>query len=400
MEHAFVATVARGLEPSLAEELAELGVSGITQERAAVRFRGPLAAGYRACLGSRIASRILLEIAEVPSPDGDVLYEAAREIPWQDHLGPRETLAIRFVGKNRRIRHPHYGALRVKDAICDALRDREGARPSIDRDDPDVQVQVHLRGGRAGLSIDLSGAPLHLRGRDRDGGPAPLRETLAAGILRMAGWNRLGPEGALLLDPMCGSGTLVAEAVEILDGLAPALRRDHWGFSCWRGHDEPIWRDVLIEARDRVRPAGPIQVFASDIDPEQVARSQDNLHRAGLGDRVEVRRAALADVEPPGPGRAEIPHGLLVTNPPYGVRLGEEREVEELWRSLGNVLRRRFLGWEGWLLAGDPELAKRLGLRPRGRHVLFNGPLEGRVLDVPISPRPVQRDVEVEERED
>ncbi|TVQ94183.1 MAG: hypothetical protein EA397_02505 [Deltaproteobacteria bacterium] len=394
MDHDFVATVSRGLEPVLAQELAELGIGGIRQERAAVRFSGPLAVGYRACVGSRLASRVLLEIAEVPAPDGDALYEGARQIPWQEHLGPRETLAIRFAGKNRKIRHPHYGALRVKDAICDALRDREGARPSIDRDDPDVQVQVHLRGGRAGLSIDLSGSPLHLRGRDRDGGPAPLRETLAAGLLLLSGWPSRGPQGALLVDPMCGSGTIVAEAVEILDGLSPGLRREHWGFSCWRGHHEPIWRDVLAEARDRARPAGPIQIFASDLDPAQVERTRDNLERAGLAGRVQIRQAALTEAEPPGSGRDELPHGLVVTNPPYGVRLGEEDEVLALWRTLGNVLRRRFLGWEGWILAGDPELAKGLGLRPRARHVIFNGPLEGRVLEVPISPRPVQRDVE------
>lgn len=388
----FIATVSRGLEGLLAQELTEIGLDVVREERAAVRFRGPLASGYRACLWSRLASRVLLELAEVPAGSGDALFEGASAIAWQDHLGPRDTLAVRFVGKNRAIRHPHYGALRVKDAICDVLREREGARPSIDRDAPDVGVHVHLRGGRAGISIDLSGFPLHLRGRDRDGGPAPLRETLAAGMLRMAGWHRLAPQGALLVDPLCGSGTIAVEAADVLRDRAPGLRRTWWGFSGWRGHDPEVWADLVRQARARLRPAGGLRIFASDHDPEQIRRAEDNLARAEMVGEVRFRCAPLAEARPPGPGREELPHGLVVSNPPYGVRLGDEAEVEALWRELGSVLRRYFLGWEGWLLAGAPEPARCLGLRPRARHVIFNGPLEGRVLDVPIATEPVHRD--------
>jgi 23S rRNA (guanine2445-N2)-methyltransferase / 23S rRNA (guanine2069-N7)-methyltransferase len=392
MTHRFVATTARGLEAPLLDELRELGLQDLEGGHGAVRFSGPLAAGYRACMGSRIAGRILLQLAEVASANGDALYEGARAVRWQEHLGGRSTFLVRFSGVNAEIRHPHYGAMRIKDAVCDALRMVEGTRPDIDRDHPDVVIYAHLDGDVATLGIDLSGDPLHLRGRDRDGGPAPLRETLAAGILRMSGWASLCREGALLIDPMCGSGTLVIEAADVLRDRAPGLRRRHWGFSRWRGHDAATWAAVVQEAQDRLRPAGGMRVFASDRDREQIERTTQNLERAGMVGEVKVQRCDLSKVVAPRSGRTEVPYGLMVTNPPYGVRLGEDEEVFATWQTLGDVLRRRFLGWEAWILAGEPEPAKRLGLRPRGRFVVFNGPLEARVLRVPIASTPVERD--------
>jgi 23S rRNA (guanine2445-N2)-methyltransferase / 23S rRNA (guanine2069-N7)-methyltransferase len=306
-------------------------------------------------------------------------------------------MAVVCVGRNPQIRHTHFGALKVKDAVCDVLRRDTGERPDVDRAEPDVQVHVHVHGDKAGVSIDLSGRPLHFRDRDRDGGPAPLKETLAAGILSLARWSEVVEGGGLLVDPMAGSGTLVIEAADIARRRAPGLRRRAWGFSGWRGHDASVWQQLVEEARDLQRPAGGLRVFASDRDADQVKRLEGNLRRAGMVGEVKVRTCDLSQVHPPkGGGREEVPRGLLVTNPPYGVRLGEEAEVRATWKELGNVLRRRFLGWEGWLLAGDPTLAKSLGLRPKRRHVVYNGPLEARLLEVPIRTKAVARDVEAD----
>ena len=391
-DHRFIATVARGLEAPLAAELQSLGLDGVKEGKGHVAFGGDLSAGYRACLWSRVASRVLLQLATVPAADGDALYDGARRIDWEDHLDPGATLAVVCVGGNDAIRHTHYGALKVKDAICDILRERTGDRPSIERAHPDVQVHVHVHGKLADLAIDLSGRPLHFRDRDRDGGPAPLKETLAAGMLQMARWHEVGGSGGLLVDPMAGSGTIVIEAADILRRRAPGLRRFSWGFSGWAGHQSSVWSELVEEARDLVRPAGGLRIFASDRDKRQVRRLEENLARAGMKGEVKVRQCDLTEVHPPGGARVKVPRGLLVTNPPYGVRLGEQSEVEATWRSLGDVLRRRFLGWEGWLLAGEPALAKKLGLRPKRRHVLFNGPLEARLLQVPVRTEPVERD--------
>ena len=394
MTHRFTATVARGLEEALAAELRSLSLSDVTVGRGAVEFTGDISAGYRACLWSRVASRVLLRLATVPAADGDALYEGAMALPWADHVGRGATIAVVCVGANPAIRHTHYGALQVKDAICDVLRRDTGERPDVDRAEPDVQVHVHVHGEEAGLAVDLTGRPLHFRDRGRDGGPAPLKETLAAGILQLAGWSEVVAEGGLLVDPMAGSGTLVIEAADIARGRAPGLRRQLWGFTGWRGHDAAAWGHLVEEARDALRPAGGLRVFASDRDADQVRRLEGNLERAGMVGEIKVRHCDLSQVHPPGKGREAVPHGLLVTNPPYGVRLGEADEVKATWKSLGDILRRRFLGWEGWLLAGDPVLAKSLGLRPKRRHVVFNGPLEARLLQVPIRSAPVARDAE------
>jgi len=390
----FTATVAWGLEGALGQELRAMGLEGVKEGTGAVTFHGDLAAGYRACLWSRVASRVLLELKEVAAVDGDTLYDGALTIDWSEHLGAHDTLSVVFAGGNESIRHPHYGAVRVKDAVVDQIRERTGERPSVDRAQPDVQIHAHVHGQRATLAIDLSGRPLHFRERERDGGPAPLRETLAAGILQLASWPTVAEAGGLFVDPMCGSGTLAIEAADVVMDRAPGLRRVSWGFSRWRGHDAAMWRELKEEARERLRPAKGLRVFASDRDAEQVARTEANLERAGMTGEVRVRKMPMESAQPPKGGAPGVPHGLLVTNPPYGVRLGEEAEVAATWKALGDVLRRRFLGWEGWILAGDPKLAKKLGLRPKRRIPLKQGKLDARLLEVPIREEPVARDAQ------
>jgi 23S rRNA (guanine2445-N2)-methyltransferase / 23S rRNA (guanine2069-N7)-methyltransferase len=382
----FVATCAPALEELLADELRELGLGNVETGPGIVRFDGRLIDGYGACMWSRIASRILLPLRSFPVRSADELYESARGISWTDHLSPDTTFAVRFVGTDSLVRSSLFGALKVKDAIVDVIRDRCGERPSVDRDDPDVGIHAHLGRGRVTLSIDLSGPPMHLRGHERDGGPAPLKETLAAAMLRIAGWHRFGPQGAPLLDPMCGSGTLLTEAAAVLSDRAPGLSRRRWGFLRWKGHNPRDWGRVVGQARERIRSFGDVQIFGSDQDREQLKRARANIIRAGVDEAIKVRRASLVDL------RAPADRGIMVTNPPYGERMQDEAAVRVTWRDLGDVLRRRFLGWTAFLLAGSRPASTSLGLKPRRRHVLFNGPLEARLLEVPISAAPVARD--------
>ncbi|TNE84745.1 MAG: hypothetical protein EP330_28425 [Deltaproteobacteria bacterium] len=388
----FTATCAPGLEEALRDELVALGLHKVEAGRQAVRFDGVLADGYRACLWSRIASRVLLHLATAYANSAKTLYAEVRRIDWSEHLGPTQTLAVEFVGGNDAIRNSRFGALKVKDAIVDRLRDaHEGERPSIDVNEPDVRVHVYLKHNRAQVSLDLSGDPLHLRGHHRDGGPAPLRENLAAGLLRYARWHELGPQGCPLVDPMCGSGTFLMEAADVLRDRAPGLSRERWGFTGWLGHEASTWQSLIDEARERDTPTAKVQVFGFDQDRTQIRRAHQNLARAGLSNDVSLQTRELADFEAPE-GREVVPRGLLVTNPPYGERLGEEDEVVQLHGLLGDVLRRRCTGWTGWVLAGSPQLAKRIGLKPKRKIEVRNGALEARFCEIPIRDQAVARD--------
>jgi len=382
----FVATCPQGLEAVLAEELDGLGLGPCDPLRGAVGFWGPMAAGYRACLWSRVASRILVQLGEGPAADSDALYDTVRRIPWQPHLGPEHTLAVDFVGGNEGLRHSGFGARRTKDAICDQLRDATGRRPSIDLKRPDIRVHVHVEGSHCKVSLDLAGDPLHLRSAGVLGGKAPLKETLAAALLYLAGWPAAAAEGLPLVDPMCGSGSFLREGLGMAAGLAPGLQRSRWGFSRWRAHDRTLWEGIVADARATPRRPVP-PVFGYDADGGALQTARQGL--AGLGFERDVRllRVPLSLAEPP----TEQP-GLFIVNPPYGARLGSVADAENLMGLLGDVLRRRFLGWHAFILAGSPKLARRLGLRPVRRIPVWNGRIECRFLDVPISSRPVTRD--------
>jgi len=380
----FLLTTAREGEEALVAELALHGLTGTPTGIGGVELRGSLEDAYRALLWTRIASRVLLPLGIADATDGDTLYDSCRRAPWDQHLHPERTFAIYVSGGNRELRHPHFTALRVKDAIVDHFRDKTGERPSVQRKDPDVQLNVHVHEDDAHVSIDLSGgAPLHLRGRGRDGGPAPLRETLAAAILVMADWPTLCQQGVPLVDPFCGSGTFLREAAGYALDRAPGLHRQHWGHQGWLGHDAQAWERLLEEARDRAKDELPSPILGFDKDKEQVRRARANLTSYDLAHLIPVVRHPFDKISLPDT-RQQTPRGLLVSNPPYGERLGEFGEVTQLWRSLGDDLRHRWLGWTAWLLAGSKELAGELGLRPKRRIPLRNGPLDARLIEVPI----------------
>lgn len=373
------ATAPRGAEDLLATELDELGASEVRARAGGVSFGGSLETAYRACLWSRLAGRVLVAIAELDARDGDALYASAAAIDWEAQLGPGRSLAISATGTPGRetaIDNTHFAALRVKDAIVDQLRERRGRRPNVDLDDPDLRLRLHVRGDRASLSIDLAGEGLHRRGYRVASVAAPLRENLAAAVLLRCG----GVEGhAQILDPMCGSGTLLIEAAWMVGDVAPGLQRARWGLTGWAGHDPALWQRLIDEAearraKARARGQGP-RIVGYDAAPESVRAALACIEAAGLRGIVHVERRALAAVEPPEPGP-----GLLVCNPPWGERLGERDELESLYAALGRVLRERFGEWRAGILTGDPSLGLALGMRARRRNKLHDGPIACQIL--------------------
>ncbi|MBK7540598.1 MAG: bifunctional 23S rRNA (guanine(2069)-N(7))-methyltransferase RlmK/23S rRNA (guanine(2445)-N(2))-methyltransferase RlmL [Candidatus Competibacteraceae bacterium] len=379
----FFATAPAGVETLLAAELTALEAGDPKPMRGGIRFQGSLELAYRACLWSRTASRILLPLTEFPAPSADALYEGARSFPWEDHLSPDGSLCIDFTGTGSGIDHGHYGALRIKDAIVDRFRDRCGQRPSVDRHRPNLRLHAVLRDGHAALSLDLSGDSLHRRGYRQATVAAPLKETLAAALLLKAGWPAIAAAAGPLLDPMCGSGTLAIEAAWIAGDHAPGLLRSHWGFSGWLGHIPALWNRLLAEASERraVGQARIPSIVASDCDPKAVRATASNAGHAGITDRIRIERRELTDLVPPSGSP-----GLLIANPPYGERLGEQEDWGPLYHQLGDHLKARFVGWRAAVFTGHPELAKRMGLRAEKTHVFYNGPLECRLLRFRVEP--------------
>jgi len=384
------ATVPRGLESLLAGELRHLGAAHVKQVRAGVAFGGSLETAYRTCLWSRVAGRVLLPVTSGKAADGDELYKTAQAVDWSRHLGADDTLAVDFTGVNDRIRDTRFGGVRIKDAIVDQFRATSGGkRPSVDARAPDVRVNAHLASTRVAISIDLSGQSLHRRGyrAEKVQVEAPLKENLAAGLLLYAAWPGEAAAGASLLDPLCGSGTLLIEAALMAADVAPGLLRAEaetkagaapaFGFLRWRQHDADLWNALLLEARERrgvgikrlaaARPGMAIR--GSDRDERAVKVARDFVKRAGLHGLVAIDHAQLDTVVAP----AE--HGLLATNAPYGERL-EAADTEAVYRQLGERLREAFPRWNAVVLAGDQRQLKAIGLAPKRETDLRNGPLE------------------------
>lgn len=382
--HDFFAPVPLGLERTLAEELSALGAARVRASRAGVAFSGPLETGYRACLWSRVASRVLMRIAEVPATSPEELYDGVRELPWEEHVSVDGTIAVDFTASRSPITHTKYGALKVKDAIVDRFRDREGRRPNVDVAAPDLRVNVSARARSAVVSIDLSGDALHRRGYREQGiqVEAPLKENLAAAVLMLAQWPRLAARGGAFLDPMCGSGTLAIEAALIAGDIAPGILRARWGFDGWLGHDEALWSRLLGEADERAEEgrsalASPVRIFASDLDPRAVAIALSCVKRAGLAGLVSVVESDARTIVPPGEPPAA--HGLVAFNPPYGERLGDVRSATRLYEAAGARLRERFAGWTVATIASLEAPASSLGLADARRHEVYNGAIPASV---------------------
>lgn len=381
--YSLLATVPPGLADLAATELTALGAQSVRERTAAVAFSGTLETAYRACLESRVANRILLEIARFDAPSTDAFYLGARAVPWQEHLPDGASLACEFTGRHPTIDNSHFGTLKLKDAIVDAMRTLRGTRPDVVRDRPSVRVHAHAHGTAVTLYIDLAGESLHRRGYRGEGLAAPLKENVAAGILLRSQWPQLAAEGAQFLDPLCGSGTLVIEAALIAAGRAPGLERDYFGFLGWRGHDAALWQRLRAEARQRCRAAAPdaVPLRGRDRDPAAVRAAVANAERAGVRDWVRFEVGPLESARPSGPGS-----GLLCTNPPYGARLEDLEAARATHRQLGVTLREFFQGWHAVVLTGAPQLGMELGIRAARTHTVWNGGIECRLLRMRIEP--------------
>ena len=366
----FFATTAKGVEEVLAAELVRLGVSDVSAEGGGVRFAGGMEAAYRANLWLRTASRVLMPLAEFPCETPEDLYQGARAIPWTEYLTPSMTLAVDCNLRDSTLTHSGFVALKTKDAIVDELRERCGSRPNVDTRDPDLRVNVRLFRNRCTVSLDCSGTPLDRRGYRLDRHEAPLKENLAAALVELSGWDGSVP----FLDPMCGTGTIAIEAALKALRVAPGLLRAGFGFQRWPGFDRGLWDRLVEEARQGMLTALPAPIFGSDLSHSAVAMAHENARRAGVADLISLGRGAIGELAPPpGPG-------ILIFNPPYGKRLGEEEELKPLYKEIGDTMKQRCKGYTAYLFTGNLELAKSVGLKASRRIVLYNGPIECRLL--------------------
>jgi 23S rRNA (guanine2445-N2)-methyltransferase / 23S rRNA (guanine2069-N7)-methyltransferase len=379
VEHTYAATVPRGLADLLARELESLGASRVHEHSAAVLFTGTLEIGYRSCLWSRSASRVLLKLTEFRAASADEFYTQARAFDWSAHIDPARTIACEFTGMHPTITHSHFGALRLKDAICDRLRDDTGARPDVELSRPAVRLLAHANGEQLTLSLDLAGEGLHRRGYRTEAGEAPLRENLAAGVLLRARWPEAAARAAEFLDPMCGSGTLVIEAAMIAAQRAPGLLREYFGFLGWKGHDEVLWQRLKKEAAERALPQVDSLIRGSDIDQRALALAAANAQRAGVAALIRLEQQAVASVRP-------LTHepGLICTNPPYGERLGDAAQALTVYAELGATLREHFAGWDAAILSADADSTRALRLRSYRVHELWNGAIAVRLLRIDL----------------
>jgi 23S rRNA (guanine2445-N2)-methyltransferase / 23S rRNA (guanine2069-N7)-methyltransferase len=379
-----VLTCPKGLEGLLLEEAKALGLEEAREQTAAVRGEAELETAYRLCLWSRLANRVLLVLARFSMSNADDLYEGVKAVDWRDHLEPAGSLAVEFSGHGSGIDNSHFGALKVKDAIVDRLRTSSGERPSIDKLNPDLRVHLRLERGEAILSLDLSGHSLHQRGYRLQQGAAPLKENLAAAVLIRAGWPRIAAEGGALADPMCGVGTFLIEAALMAADIAPNLRRERWGFSSWLGHVPALWKKLHAEAEQRAA-AGlakpPLWIRGYEADPRLIQPGRNNVERAGLSDWVKIYQGELGSFEP-RPDQNQ--KGLVISNPPYGERLGDEASLLYLYQNLGERLRQACLGWEAAVFTGAPELGKRMGLRSHKQYAFWNGALPCKLLLIKV----------------
>ncbi|HET9932641.1 MAG TPA: THUMP domain-containing protein [Polyangiaceae bacterium] len=353
----YFASCAKGTEGALRAELAELGLTGVRADRGGVHFGGERPAAFRACLWSRIAVRILEPIGQFECPDEDALYGGVHGLDFTDVLSPKHTLSVSAAASNSRLTHTQYIAQRTKDAIVDRQRDAFGERSNVERRDPDVHVFVHLSRDRATVYLDLAGSPLHLRGYRRAHGDAPLKETLAAAVLRLSGFDPRRP----VLDPMCGSGTLLIEAALWASGRAPGIFRERFGFERWASHDARA-KQVMKELREAARGSSDAlpEFRGSDVDAAVLDSARENAERAGV--QLTLSHRSMIDVRPDGT------NGLLVSNPPYGERLGANADLP---RQLARLVD-RFPDHSVGLLMGAEQNLARTRRKPR-MFSLFNG---------------------------
>ncbi|UTW45713.1 bifunctional 23S rRNA (guanine(2069)-N(7))-methyltransferase RlmK/23S rRNA (guanine(2445)-N(2))-methyltransferase RlmL [bacterium SCSIO 12696] len=401
----WLASCPKGLEQLLAKELDELGASDIRETVAGVSCRASLESAYRICLWSRLANRLLLQLDHSLVSDDESLYQGAKNVDWSRYIGSgkrgseksgsgkagsEKTIAVRFSGGNKHITHTQYGARRVKDAIVDHFREQGLPRPNVDTRNPDIWIQAHLasiKGGksRLHLALDFSGDSLHRRRYRAANTAAPLKENLAAALLLRANWPQVAEAGGALIDPMCGSGTLLIEAALMALDVAPGLLREEAGdvpaFTHWPDHNDNQWQLLLAEARQRRqngRDKAIPEIRGYDVDGRTIRAAEENIQQAGLAEWVRVSPKPLKELKQPT--HKTLAPGLVITNPPYGERLGEQEALRDLYHLLGERLKSQFPGWQAAVFTGNPELGPEMNLRAHKQYRLFNGAIPCKLL--------------------
>lgn len=382
----YFATCPKGVEDILATELTAMGAESVRLGVAGASFTGELGVGYKACLWSRTANRILciLDTSAALLDDADAqLYDFVMQIPWESHFGAQNTFLVDFTGTNKGINNTQYGAVRVKDAIADRFSQHAGERPSVDRQAPDIRVNARLHKNRLTIAVDLSGDSLHKRGYRQDTGTAPLKENLAAALLLRAGWPGIYAQGGGLIDPMCGSGTFLIEAAWMALDKAPGLNRS-FGFEAWLQHEPSLWRDIQHEARARDKsPSKPeLKLFGYDCDARVLRAAKVNLQNAGCSDYIQLDECSVSELKAP-----EVPRpGLIICNPPYGERMGQMDELGETYMALAKTAKLQFADWCLAVFTGNADLAQQMRLRAKKRNKFFNGAIASELLVYELLP--------------
>lgn len=358
-----------GLEDILAEELKQIGVMETTIGSRSVEFTATKRQMYEANLYLRTAIRILKPIAAFEVNDENELYSEIQKINWEEYLSVTDTLAVDSVVYSSQFTHSLFISQKTKDAIVDQFRAKHDARPSVDLDHPTVRVHIYISKNDCTVCLDSSGSSLHKRGYRMQGNEAPLNEVLAAGMIKLSGWD----EKSNFVDFMCGSGTILIEAALMARNIAPGIFRNEFGFERWKDFDAEMWDACMNEARNKIRPGLDFYITGCDISGRNVGIASDNIKNADLSDDIQVYKMSFDQFDVPKGG------GTLVSNPPYGERM-ETEDINGLYKRIGDKLKKDFPGYTAWILTGNPGAAKSIGLRPSRKIVLLNSQLECRFL--------------------
>ena len=372
MEH-FFATCPRGLEAILQDELVALGAQEAAAVDGGVRFAGEFALCYAVNLETRVASRVLWQVAHAAYRTERDIFETVRGLPWTEWFSADHSIRVDVSAIKAPVKSLDFVTLRVKDAVCDVFRETSGRRPDVDTRFPDARIHAFLSATELTVYLDTSGEPLFKRGYRKAAGEAPLRENLAAGIIRLARWDPATP----LLDPMCGSGTFLCEAAMIALDRAPGLERE-FGFQKLSLFDAQSWKDLRDAARARLRTPERLEIYGSDRYGDALKLARENLAALGVDGLVSLKQADLLEMPPPAPS------GVIVMNPPYGVRLQDQHRLAELYPKLGDALKKKYPGWTAYVFTADLRLPKLIGLSPSRRTPLYNGALECRLFEIKL----------------
>ncbi|MBA2583401.1 MAG: class I SAM-dependent RNA methyltransferase [Bacteroidetes bacterium] len=364
-----IAKTIYGLEDILASELLKLGAKGIETHNRAVLFTGDMGFMYKANLSLRTALRILKPIFSFEVQDEQSLYKEINNYEWESLISPENTIAVDCVLNTPLFSHSMYISQKTKDAIVDRFRDKFEKRPSVELNNPDLRINIHISGTTCSVALDSSGYSLHKRGYRETTGIAPINEVLAAGLIMLTGWERHLP----LIDPMCGSGTILIEAALMANNIPPGYFRESFGFQKWKDYDEKLFEMILESSVNKIRNDDYVKILGCEKDAEVAKIAVENVKHAKVNDVVNITKGDYEEFEPPQS------RGVVIMNPPYGERM-EDQDISALYKKIGDTLKQKYQGYDAWIISSNPEAFKSVGLRPSRKITVFNGPLECRFM--------------------